>query len=47
VAPIDNVVDALMGNVDGIGQLTLGQPHRIQEFRQKRFPRVCGDGDLL
>jgi len=33
-AAVDDIVDPLIGNVDRVGQFTLGQTHRIEECLQ-------------
>ncbi len=40
-ALVDDLIDALVGHVDGVRQLALCKPQRIKEFIQEHFSRMC------
>src|SRR5450759_3734789 len=39
---VDDFVDALVGDANGVCQFALGQAHRVQEFFQQHLARMGG-----
>ena len=39
---IYQLVDTLIRDMDGVGQISLRQPHRVQELLQEHFARMDG-----